>query len=196
MLLGLAGSAAIGSLATLYFARTPAPVLTGAPDEHADALRAARESLSELAQRVAALERAQLAAPLAPAPSAEPERASVAASQREVVEPTPDEGRAPRTIPANWTEVLDARISRALVERALTPFDPGVAEHVRAAGAALRKSNAEHAAENQRLQDLLHSGGIAGEDFNSAIRRSNEIAKASSDDVIRRLEAQLDALAR
>lgn len=196
--LAIVASTALGALVASYIVREPSTSTANTSKLEASALDELARSQQNLAERVDALERTlrakELEAPAvvdgdAPAPKSDSTDATAA---RRVFEPAP----GTRTIDTRWIETLDKRIATALVERALTPFDPGVAEPVRIAGAALRAADEERT--SARTPWLEQRRTFTNEDhaLMAALRTIDERHALARDEALRQLEAALDVLSK
>ncbi len=81
---------------------------------------------------------------------------------RQPIDTATGDGRAEEHSGANWVEVLDKSAARLLVERGLTPYDPGVAEPLTKAGTALRKADDEYYAAYRQLNEDVSNKLITG----------------------------------
>lgn len=194
--LAIVASTALGALITSYLVREPSAPVASAPSTDASALRVLEESQRSLTERVDELERVLLARELSPPVVVDDAAAAAPVSSRRATEPARDARDATRAVDTKWVDVLEKRISTALVERGLTPFDPGVAEPVRIAGIALRAADEERTTARAPWLERFPTYTSNDHDLIAALRAIDGRHAAARDEAIRQLEAQLDALTK
>ncbi|MBI5433552.1 MAG: hypothetical protein HZA52_12045 [Planctomycetes bacterium] len=194
--LAIVASTALGALVTFYVVREPPASAASAPSVEASTLRELAESHRSLTARVEELERALRAREIVPPVVVDGEAPAAPTPSRRAFEPARDERDSARVIDAKWIDALDKRVATALVERALTPFDPGVAVHLRTAGTAIRRANDEQRAAMQSVQERLVSGGFSSGQYQADVESLQKRCRDANAEAIRQLEAALDALAK
>jgi hypothetical protein len=90
--------------------------------------------------------------------------------------------------------VLDHDISRVLVERGLTPYDPRVGGAVREAGDALRSAQRDWQTAIMQKQALYEHQQITNDEWQEYTARLLQQSQEKRRGVIERLSAALDAL--
>jgi hypothetical protein len=97
---------------------------------------------------------------------------------------------------SSWTKVLDHDVARRLVERGVTPFDPGISALVAPTCAALRESDAGLENELKRLRGELGVTGSyqSGDEYDRRSRGLFDGWKLHREKLLLELDRSIDAL--
>jgi len=95
---------------------------------------------------------------------------------------------------SDWVSVMDRHIARVLVERGLTPFDPGVSESTREACSDLREADDEFQTILSPVKKLNRNGKLHWSEYDKVLRELLQERRNERRIIINELSAALDAL--